>query len=627
MELDYFLWKLKEYRKNDKDVFVCFCHNLSYEFTYLSGRYRFESEDVFAVNTRMPVRAMLEGFIEFRCSYIHSNMSLDEYTHKMGAEHRKLSGIDYDYSKLRWFDTPLTIFELEYSVNDVLGLCEAIKIDMDSEKDNLYTFPLTSTGYVRRDVKNVVNNECWWLREIKIPDLHLCELLRKGFRGGNTHASRFFSGRIIKGPVHNIDIASAYPDAMCNQKYPLTTFRRLQEDYYNMKELLKIRSKGKALLIDFSVDDLRILPNVPVPCLSFSKCEDIDILDIETDNGRVLNCRHIRTVMTDVDFFDIFLYQYDGYITYNEIYVATYKYLPTPVRNQVIKYFKNKTKYKKAKGAEAVYYTKEKNKLNSIYGMSAQSVLIISSIFDPDAEDSQWEYKYQKSQDDMLNEYNKKVFFPYQISLWVTAYTRKKLQDGIDTVGADKFIYCDTDSVKYVGDVDISELNEAYKSISDEHGAYCDHDGKRYYMGIFDREMDFDSFKTLGSKKYIYTIAGCDRIYCTIAGVRKNTKRNSKGKIIEMGGGDELMLKGGMDAFSPGFIFTEAGGSDIKYNELKEPIIYQREDGTEIEITSNATIYNGEYTVKMAPDYAKLLESEVVQKAFEKFINMLEVAI
>ena len=31
--------------------------------------------------------------------------------------------------------------------------------------------------------------------------------------------------------------------------------------------------------------------------------------------------------------------------------------------------------------------------------------------------------------------------------------------------------------------------------------------------------------------------------------------------------------------------------------------------------------------LKMAPDYAKLLESEVVKKAFEKFIKMLEVAI
>ncbi len=38
-------------------------------------------------------------------------------------------------------------------MNDVRGLVEALKAEMSRDDDTLYTIPLTSTGYVRREVK------------------------------------------------------------------------------------------------------------------------------------------------------------------------------------------------------------------------------------------------------------------------------------------------------------------------------------------------------------------------------------------------------------------------------------------------------------------------------------------
>ena len=52
--------------------------------------------------------------------------------------------------------------------------------------------------------------------------------------------------------------------------------------------------------------------------------------------------------------------------------------------------------------------------------------------------------------------------FPYQWGVYTTAYARKQLQDAIRLCGK-QIIYCDTDSVKTLGDVPIHQLNEALR--------------------------------------------------------------------------------------------------------------------------------------------------------------------
>ena len=54
----------------------------------------------------------------------------------------------------------------------------------------------------------------------------------------------------------------------------------------------------------------------------------------------------------------------------------------------------------------------------------------------------------------------KAASFPYQWGVYTTAYARLQLHQGMKCVGKDKngisnIIYCDTDSIKYVGDADI----------------------------------------------------------------------------------------------------------------------------------------------------------------------------
>ena len=59
---------------------------------------------------------------------------------------------DLDYKKLFTPNTLLTMSELGYCYNDVMGLYEAIIYLL--KEDTLVTIPLTSTGYVRRECRN-----------------------------------------------------------------------------------------------------------------------------------------------------------------------------------------------------------------------------------------------------------------------------------------------------------------------------------------------------------------------------------------------------------------------------------------------------------------------------------------
>jgi hypothetical protein len=154
-----------------EDEYLCvFVHNLSYEFQFLRGIYQFKPEEVFALDSRKVLKLTMFDHIEMRCSYLHSNMGLNEYTHKMGAEHAKLSGEDFNYNIERYAWTPLTDNEMGYIINDVLGLVEAIKIEMKHDKDNLYSFPLTSTGYVRRDAKLAMRHVTHTFVKNQLPD-------------------------------------------------------------------------------------------------------------------------------------------------------------------------------------------------------------------------------------------------------------------------------------------------------------------------------------------------------------------------------------------------------------------------------------------------------------------------
>ena len=199
----------------------------------------------------------------------------------------------------------------------------------------------------------------------------------------------------------------------------------------------------------------------------------------------------------------------------------------------------------------------------------------------------------------LLEKSNRKGFFPYQWGVWTTAHARAELQRAVDLVG-DGFVYCDTDSVKYVGDADFGPLNRELQDRSTESGAWADDPkGRRHYMGVWEFDGDYAEFATRGAKKYAARYPD-GHLEATIAGV---SKRTDSGRVS---GGMELEKHGGLKAFlQPSFTFTEAGGVELKYYDGKPEHI--RIGKKRLTVGRSVTISPSTYTLTDTDVYSSLL--------------------
>ena len=594
----------------DSAGLVVWVHNLSYEFQFLRGVYPFKPEDVFAIDSRKVVKCeMFSGRVEYRCSYIHTNMSLAEFTHRWHVPHEKLKDFEYDGIRYPW--TELSADELAYCVNDVLGLVEALELEMRSDDDNLYSVPLTSTGYVRRDVKRSLRGvSATYLRPM-LPDWDQYVLLRQAFRGGNTHANRYFAGRKLIN-VHSADRSSSYPDVICNCMFPMRKWYHLGECSPEKVHELMNRNKALLMVVRMSFVDLKD-QYWGCPYLARNKCRNYPTLPEAGsvfDNGRIVKTLQLETTITDIDL-RIIDAEYNAVYEFLDVYYTGYGRLPRQIVEQNILYYRVKTELKGLPEQE-VYYMKSKNRLNSIYGMMATAPVKVNWNYIPDgSEDGEiFHLDDSANEPELLEQANRRAFLSYSWGVWVTAWARYYLELGIRAAheqGA--FVYCDTDSVKYLGDVDWSGYNADRIAASTESGAHAvDAKGIEHFMGVMEQEKDYTEFKTLGAKKYVGRHAD-GKLEVTIAGVGKSA------------GAAELEAAGGLDAFHDGFTFVSAaGGLEAVYNDF--PDVKEYKVGNKvIPITSNVVLRPSTYTLGLTWEYKRLLS--LCQSDVDKILSIM----
>lgn len=580
-----------------------FVHNLSYEFQFLRSIYHFSKEEVFCVKNRRILKCDMYDKFEFRCSYLQTNMSLDTFTKNMNVEHQKLSGDKFDYSKIRYPWTELTDYEINYSAYDVIGLLEAIKKRMELFNDNIYTFPLTSTGYVRRDTKKVMLKYARkYLKDLFV-DYDCFILLTEAFRGGDTHANRYYSGFIVEN-VASFDRSSSYPDVIENCYFPMKKFQFIGD--LTEQELEHKMYKGYACLFRVQITGLRQKDKYyGAPYISFSKCRGVE--NPVKDNGRLLSADYLATTLTDIDYGIICSeYEWDE-IKILDCYISRYGELPKELKQVVREYYTKKTELKGVKEEELIYNL-SKALLNAVYGMMVQSP--VKQSIDFNEGDIENLYKEQeKDETTLLSSYNSKAFLPYQWGVWVTAWARYRLKEMINIVG-DRFVYSDTDSVKFVLSKEEANNNEILEAIerynvsretdSKKNKAYAtDKHGITHYMGVYENEGIYEQFITLGAKRYSFIKKG--EMDLTVSGVSKK-KNPETGKKIAV---EELEAKGGLSAFKFGFTFYKSGGSEIIYNDIPYGE-YEIDKDHSLYIGQNAVIKDSEYTIK-ENDYLQLL--------------------
>jgi len=574
-------------------VLICWVHNLAYEWQFLQGIYTFNNEDVFFRDQRKPIWARMYDCIELRCSYIQTNMSLDHLTRQMGVE-EKLSGDIFDYSRMRYPWTELSEYEKEYCVRDVRSLVQAMKLRMTKDGDTLQTIPLTSTGYVRRDCKEAIKPLYYDIRDMK-PNYLQYRLLRDAFRGGNTHANRKHVGKILEN-VASYDMTSCYPAQQLTKRFPMKPFKWLDNNL-NMERVAKFIGLGYAVVARYRFEGLKIKDRIPIPYLALARTKSADFIG-GIDNGRILYAGICECALTEIDL-EIVLRQY----TFDKVYVlsamvAKKDYLPNAYRNVIQKYYELKTTLKGTSDPEEAYaYAKSKEKLNACFGMSVQDPLHAKILYDDG------NYTVQDLNKIGTDEERKKALgeaaFPYQWGVYVTSYARAALQEAIDLIGFDRMVYCDTDSVKMLGTVDLSVINKKREKLADRQGAVAtDRKGIPHYMGVFEYEGTYDKFITQGSKRYAYEIGG--KMGVTVSGV--STKINPKTGIPIAC--EELK---DLNNFRDGMIWRESAGSLSVYND-DDNFYYPVDDNRGVMITPNIAILPNTYEMGFSKDYTALLQ-------------------
>lgn len=529
-ELQEFKEVLEELPKETH--FTIYVHNLAYEFMFLLNI--FKPKDIFATNAHKVIKCTWEGFehIEFKCSYILTNMSLAIWGDQLGLP--KLVG-ELDYLCMRSPNTPLFDYELEYCERDCQVVYLGIKDHLKQYK-HIEQIPLTSTGKVRRVFKNEVTADDEYMKQIRklVPEsARFYKMLKfKLFQGGYTHGNRRFVGKVIRkddinkltgkpyGIIKHKDIRSSYPAVMCGMRFPYTKWayigRKLPDPKYfdDRAYIIKVCFKGLKCTTWNTY-------------LSSSKCVCKGGI---YDNGRILKAEECITTLTEQDYMTVIeSYEWDD-IEPLGCYVARKKYLPKIFIDFILQLYNDKTALK---GINPVKYAISKQYINSMFGMC------VTSLFQSEVKYDQktGEWIIEELKENFVNEqlkkltmfWNKKYFLSYSVGIWITSYARRQLWKMILSID-DDLIYTDTDSIFYVGEHDFSwfdeEITEKIRQACSKSN--CDFSlshpidpkGRVQPLGTLDDEPDCDAFITLGAKKYCEQRG--DKLYMTVSGINKS---------------------------------------------------------------------------------------------------------
>ena len=588
-------------------VMITWIHNAAFEFTFISGLYPFRDDECFFRDARKPIYFKMFDVFEFRCSYIQSNLSLKALTKQAGVK-EKLSGQKFDYSKVRFSWTELSDYEEEYTNTDVESLVKAMKYRVQRSGDTLLTVPLTSTGYVRRECKASLKERYLQINELKPykgeNGKRIYRLLRACFRGGNTHANRYTVGKICNN-VYSYDIASSYPTQQLTKKFPMKPFKWLDGDM-SIERVFMFIGLGYAVVGEYHFTGIRLKnEREPIPYISLARCE---ALNFKIDNGRILKADYIEISLTEIDLeiiLDTYVFEKVEIVS---CMVAQKDYLPPEYRAVIQDYYNKKTALKGDDTEEGKYiYMKSKNMLNSVYGMSAT---------DPIHQEIKYnggDYQrsgYETMTAEEIEKALKGAAFPYQWGVYTTAYARKQLQDAIKLCG-DKIIYCDTDSVKTLGDVPIHLLNDDLRKRAEIVGAYADDmNGERHYIGVFEPDGHYQQFITQGAKRYAY-IKDNGKMGVTVAGVSTEINEETGVSFAV----EELKT---LKRFKPGMKWEKAGGTQAVYNDADDFDYTDPATGNKVHITKNVAIIPSTYIMTHSRDYSLLLKEIQLYTEFRK---------
>lgn len=619
-EFKLFLERLEYFGTNAKKI--VFVHNLSFEFQFLRNIVKFD--DVMARKSHKVMRATLSDFnIEFRCSYFMTNLPLKKLPEIYNLDIEKLVG-DLDYTKIRHSKTILTNEEMRYCENDCLVVYEYIKKELE-QYGTVKNIPLTSTGHVRRELKETVRENYKYRNKVRKAiniDGHIYNLLVQSFAGGYTHANWIYANEIIKN-VTSYDFTSSYPYVMVTHKFPSTIFRKC-----NIKKREQmLTSFAYILKVKFKNLSCKYYNNF----ISQNKC--LRIKGGSYDNGRIIKAEEIEIVITDVDFYFI-LSTYNCEYEILESYFSIYDYLPKEYIEFILEKYVIKTQYKGIE-EKKLEYNLEKAKFNSLYGMTVTNNIKDIVVFDNDLGWSEIPMKNDEILHSLEKE-KKQGFLSFAYGVWVTAWARYNLLTNV--IKNDEYsIYCDTDSMKLKEGFNSKAIDDYNTKVLEkikiaskeleipiEKFAPKDSKGKEHIIGLFDFDGFYEEFITQGAKKYAVTR------YIENEKIKKDMNIIKKGKekslvleitvagVPKIGAKALKSLKDFKDDFV--FDFKDTNKNLLMYNDEQLSFNLKDYNGNILNVKDKygACLVPTTYVLGKSEEYASLLTDESSKRAIFK---------
>lgn len=498
-------------------------HNLSYEFQFLCKRCTWEK--VFAVDERKPVYAITSLGIEYRDTYILSGYSLETVGKNLNKyKVKKLVG-NLDYKKIRHSKTELTENEIAYCVNDVQVVQAYLQECIESE-GNITRIPLTKTGYVRRFVRRSCfgmdikekNFKKWNYQGLmKCLTLEPAEykMLKRAFQGGFTHANPFYSGETLHN-VQSMDLTSSYPTQLCLPVFPMS-----KGELHPIESAADFEKQIKCYCCLFDIE----LEGLESKFLNDSYISESRCMEKENaiiNNGRIVSADRIVTTITEQDYKII-----RKVYTWKSAKIGTFYryqrgYLPEDFIKAVLALYKSKTELKGLQGNDAngvpyaVTYLSRKSMLNACFGMAVTDI-----VRDEISYDDKW-ITEAPVLNEAIQKYNedKNRFLFYPWGVWCTSCARSAVWTAIFNLN-DDYIYCDTDSVKYLHPEKHADYFKRYNEwitkrlkmmclqfgFSEDYIAPRTSKGIKKPLGVWDFDGIYKTFKTLGAKRYMLQYA------------------------------------------------------------------------------------------------------------------------
>ncbi|MBO7692507.1 MAG: hypothetical protein J6T10_07750 [Methanobrevibacter sp.] len=483
-------------------------HNLSFDgefiLWYLLENGYYYDEDLFDEQTfksiidetgsiySITIKFNDKCIIELKCSYKLFPKSISDIGKLVGIE--KLNET-HDYNEIKNYHSieELPEEEIKYITNDVRIMVELIKY---LQAKGVKGITMSSSAY-----KNWLQDKYQLCKHQMKKDTNeeIVEIVRKSYRGGITKVNQKYAG-LEFNDVISFDVNSLYPSVMYENPMPIgegKIYKSVEEGRKDNRHLFivvafvqyaKVRNGQHAFIGNTS---------------GFSYARKYSYDDVLEN----------KMLYLWLDEFRLFELVYDA--QYEILKVVGWKKAEYVFKDYIDRWYDVK---KNAKND--VERSLAKLMLNSLYGKFGMNDSRMTKI--PVEIDDNIIYRVEE---------NNTTYYYKEVASYITSMARCKLASFMNRCG-DNFLYCDTDSVYYIG----HEIPDLFKDVVDEKK-----------LGYWKYEGHYTRFKALKAKCYLKQldngkierrIAGCPQECAELinfdnfkAGLKLNNAKKCKKKV------------------------------------------------------------------------------------------------